>query len=129
MKYVLKEKLRWCAKGLNVEDKGVNGYEWLLIEGRTTRLIGVVITDMENIELRVEGFLLLFSDLYLRAEGITEFYLSYIKCEIFINPSGDVKRQINKCLNLKLSGHATDRNLVAMWHIHGFKSQWLNRNS
>lgn len=73
--------------------RGVNDYEWLLIGGWTTRSMGVVITEMENIELRVEIFLLLFSDLYLRAEGITEFYLGYIKCEIFINPSGDVKKE------------------------------------
>lgn len=36
--------------------RGVNDYEWLLIGGWTTRSMGVVITEMENIELRVDIF-------------------------------------------------------------------------
>lgn len=36
---------------------------------------------------------------------MTKFYLGYIKFEIFINSSDDIKRQINKYLDLKFSGH------------------------
>lgn len=48
----------------------------------------------------------LFSDLSLRGKkSITKSYLGYIKFEILINSSKDVKRQINNYLNLKFSDH------------------------
>lgn len=55
----------------------------------------------------------LFSDLYLRAERIIEFYLGYTELEIVINSTEDVKRQVNKDLNLELSGQV-QRNLIPM---------------
>lgn len=53
----------------------------------------------------LKSVLVWFPDLCLRVEGSAEFYLDYIKFDMFIDSGGDVKGPINIYFNLELSGH------------------------
>lgn len=71
--------------------------------GWTTGQVAVVWTDTESIGLNIGLFV--FWSQFEEKKSITKSYLGYIKFEILINSSKDVKRQINNYLNLKFSDH------------------------